>query len=84
MDKNEIRQTIINALNDNGICPQEADDLEKEIMKMDSLTYVSFMVDLESELGVEMDELLVEDLEKTYAEFIECITEYVEKKLSPE
>ncbi len=82
MDRNEIRQGILNVLNDNGISVKDEETLNSEIVKIDSLTYVSVMVDLETELGVELDELLIDDSEKTYAEFIDSIVDYVEKKLA--
>ena len=82
MNRNEIRQGILNVLNDNGISVKDEEALNSEIVKIDSLTYVSVMVDLETELGVELDELLIDDSERTYAEFIDSIVDYVEKKLA--
>ena len=81
MDRGEIKEQISGVLRDNGVFINDSETGLDELMEIDSLTYVSVMVDLESALGVELDELTIAEQEVTYAGFIDKIADLVEQKL---
>ena len=81
MDRVQIKQQIMNVLRDNGVFMNDNESELNELMEIDSLTYVSVMVDLESALDVELDELTIAEQDVTYAVFIDKIADLVEQKL---
>ena len=81
MYRSDIKQRIINVFRNNGVFINDNETAKNEIVDIDSLTYVSVMVDLESEFDTELDELVITDQDVTYVGFIDKIADLLEQKI---
>lgn len=81
MDRSEIKERIMKVFRNNGVFIKDDETAENEIMDIDSLTYVSVMVDMESEFDTELDEFVIAKQDVTYASFIDQLADLLEQKI---
>lgn len=81
MDRSEIKERIMKVFRNNGVFIKDDETAENEIMDIDSLTYVSVMVDMESEFDTELDEFVIAKQDVTYASFIDQLADLLEQEI---
>lgn len=76
MNKKEIKNVLINVMEENGVYFFE--DLMDEELDIDSLTFISIIVGIEEKLNIEIDNKLLIEYPKTYNDFIIFIEKALE------
>ena len=76
----DIRNTVIKCLNNVGIVIEcDAEDVNINDYNVDSITFISFIIDIENELGIEIpDGYLYSDILQSLNGFLSLVQQLIE------
>ncbi|MBP3617467.1 MAG: hypothetical protein J6J38_05450 [Lachnospiraceae bacterium] len=73
MMKEEIQKKVLEIMNNNGIFIASLEDESEDKVDVDSLSYISIMVDMECEFDIAIPEKYFSSTPETYCEFVKML-----------